>query len=53
MASAATMPITMLVVVDELWTMVVARTPMNKPTIGEEVASRIFCENSLPNNLKE
>jgi hypothetical protein len=43
----------MLVVVDELCTMVVARMPMNRPINGEEVASRIFCENSLPNNLKE
>ena len=53
MASAATIPIMMLVVVDELCTMVVARMPMNRPINGEEVASRIFCENSLPNNLKE
>ena len=47
-ASAATMPITILVVVDELCTIVVARIPMNRPINGEKVASRIFCENSMP-----
>ena len=52
-APPATMPTISEVVVELLCTSDVARTPINSPTSGKEVAVRIFSENSFPNSLKE
>ena len=51
-APAATRPTIRLVVVEELCTMVVARIPMNNPTMGDCVASSSFAAVSLNSPLK-
>ena len=46
-----TIPTIIEVVVDELWTRLVARTPINNPTKGLEVVAIRFLAKSLPNPL--
>jgi hypothetical protein len=52
-APAATSPTVIEVVVEELWTSVVARIPMKSPTNGLEVRSISVSAKPLPKNLNE
>ena len=52
-APPATRPTAIEVVVDELWTRLVARMPMKRPTKGLEVVVRSCSANPRPKNLKE
>lgn len=52
-APAATIPTTIDVVEEELCTIEVARTPINKPTKGLVVVCINVAEKSFPNNFKE
>ena len=53
MAPPATMLTMMDVVVEELCTIAVARSPMNRPTKGEAVVLRICSEKPVPKSLTE